>query len=137
LTEIIREIEAGESRVRATHEEGPTHYEFLAGRPSHTALPGIQQVVQQRDGGPPAVPRVLLVESEDHPGPLGEQIPTVAGDLAELGQRGRDVERWRLAWRDAVPAISALMMPSRFDLRRGMAMLGPYRESNRCSTPAY
>jgi hypothetical protein len=55
---------------------------------------------------------VLLVESEDHPGPFGEQVAAVAGNLAELGERSLDVERFRSRVTAAVQAIWAVVIPS-------------------------
>jgi hypothetical protein len=60
------------------------------------------------------------VECQDHPGPFGEQVATVAGNLAQLGERRVDAER--VAAR-MVPAIPARVIPSGSGLRRAMAML--------------
>jgi hypothetical protein len=47
----------------------------------------------ERSPRSPAVSRILVVEAENHPGPFGEQVASVAGNLPELGDRRVDVER--------------------------------------------
>ena len=47
----------------------------------------------ERSARPPAVSRILVAECQDHPGPSGEQLATVAGDLARLRERRVNVER--------------------------------------------
>jgi hypothetical protein len=45
----------------------------------------------ERPARPPTVSRVLLVESQDDPGPLGQQVAAVARNLAQFSERGLDV----------------------------------------------
>jgi hypothetical protein len=88
--------------------------------PGQVGARGDAQGRLERSAWPPAVSRVLVVECQDHPGPFGEQVATVAGNLAQLGERRVDAER--VAAR-MVPAIPARVIPSGSGLRRAMAML--------------
>jgi hypothetical protein len=94
--------------------------------PGQVGAGGNAQRGLERPARPPAVSRVFLVESEDHPGPFGEQVAAVAGNPADpAGHAGHDQEPGEALRSGAVPwprsePIDGSIPKSRWSGRHGL-----------------